>query len=106
MKRTLSLAIAATLTCSVCYAADQTASSDAGSEATRFKGDVKKIEQQFEEKKKKAPEIELPKEEEKAPPEEKVSFTLTELTITGGTVFKNEDLKSLYESYIGKPVTL
>ena len=89
------------------YAAQQPPQgSSPGSEATRFESDVKKIEQRFEEKKKKAPEIQLPKEEEKASAEEKVSFTLKGLTITGSTIFKEEDFKPIYGSYIDKPVTM
>lgn len=76
-----------------------------GAEATRFKSDMKNIKQRFEEKKKKAPEIELPKEKE-AGPEAKVSFTLNGLTVTGSTVFKPEELEPIYQSYIGKAVTM
>ncbi|OGW93399.1 MAG: hypothetical protein A3G36_00620 [Omnitrophica bacterium RIFCSPLOWO2_12_FULL_45_13] len=87
------------------YAAEPPEGSSPGSEAVRFQGDVKKIESRFEEKKKKAPEIELPKEEAPSA-EDKISFTLAQLTVTGSTIFKPEDFKSIYESYIGKAVTM
>jgi len=78
--------------------------SQPGAEASRFEAEVQRQKKRVEQKKPKPPEIEVP-EEKPAPEEGQISFTLKEVIITGSTLFKPEDLKPLYEEYVGKKVS-
>jgi hemolysin activation/secretion protein len=77
-----------------------------GAQAERYRKGVKEQKLKLEEKEVKAPQIEIEKEEKMKPPIAKgLSLTLKELTITGVTVFKPEELRPLYESTLNKQIT-
>ncbi|MDD5085081.1 MAG: ShlB/FhaC/HecB family hemolysin secretion/activation protein [Candidatus Omnitrophica bacterium] len=78
---------------------------DTSAQAQRFETEVEQKKRAIERKKPKAPEIEV--EEPTAPPsaEETIVFTLSDITVTDCTVFKPEELRPLYESYLGKQVS-
>jgi hemolysin activation/secretion protein len=69
-----------------------------------------RIEQRFQEplKPKSQPEIKVPEKVEQIPPEqaEKIRFNLTSIQLDGNTVFDTTSLYPLWESLLGKEVTL
>ncbi|MDD5449970.1 MAG: ShlB/FhaC/HecB family hemolysin secretion/activation protein [Candidatus Omnitrophica bacterium] len=71
-----------------------------GAQASRYQDDERE-KKALEKKELKAPEIEVQKPEEK---KEKggPSFVLKEVVITGATIFTQEELKPVYEPYLGK----
>ena len=77
---------------------------EAGAQAERFREMTERERKKVEEKKTKAPKIEVQKEAER-PPVTGPSFVLKEIRVTGSTIFTSQDLKPTYESYIGKSVT-
>jgi len=74
-----------------------------GAEAGRYQSEVERENKKFKQKKIKAPEIKIEKEEEK-PEAEGLSFVLKEVRITGVTIFEPEDLRFTYEAYLNKSV--
>ena len=76
---------------------------EAGAQAERFREMTERERKKVEEKKIKAPKIEFQKEAEK-PAVTGSSFVLKEIRVTGATLFTPQDLKPVYESYIGKLV--
>lgn len=76
-----------------------------GAEASRYQLEVKQEKEKFEQKKVKAPKIEIEKEVEEPKAEAGPSFILKDVQITGVTVFKPEDLRFAYETYLNKSVT-
>jgi len=75
-----------------------------GAQASRFQSDAELAKSRVEKKAVKKPQISM--EGEKAKPEAEAgpSFTLKDIVITGSTVFKPEELKSVYGPYLGKEV--
>jgi len=78
--------------------------SQPGAEASRFQSESKKKEAALE-KKAKTPEIKVEEEKPSQPAEKGPAFRLNGIKITGITVFTQEELKPLYQSYIDKEVT-
>ena len=75
-----------------------------GAQAERYKYDVEKEKERLEYKKPKKPEIEIEKEKIK-PAKEGPSFILKEVKITGSTVFKEQELRKIYQPYLDKEVS-
>lgn len=78
---------------------------DAGSQDKRFRDEAMEVQLRSAMKREKPPPIEIEKKE--APPSagEGVSFVLTEIKITGATLFSPEDLRPIYQPYLQKQVT-
>jgi hemolysin activation/secretion protein len=76
-----------------------------GAQGSRFRAESEQEKKRLEEKKIQAPRIEI--EQEKAEPAagEGPSFLLKKVNITGVTIFKPEDFRSVYQAYIGKSIT-
>ena len=75
-----------------------------GAQAERFKREAEEKKKELEPKKEKAPEMKV-EEAVKKPVPEGPSFTLSEILVTGVTLFAKEELRSIYQPYIGKKVT-
>jgi len=89
---------------SYALAADPQPGQEPGAQAERYKYDVEKEKKRLEYKKPKAPKIEI--EKEKAEPAKGgVAFVLKEVKVTGATVFKPQDFREIYESYLNEKVT-
>ena len=88
---------------SLSFAQNIPAGQEPGAEAERFRKEAEQKKASLQ-KKAKAPQVQV---EEKAAPlvPEGVSFVLKDIKITGTTLFKPEDFRSAYASYIGKTVT-
>ena len=90
--------------CSHAWAADLPPGQEPGAQAERYKYGVDKEKKKLEYKKPKAPEIKI--EKEKAEPAKGgASFVLKEVKVTGATIFKPQDFRQIYESYLNKKVT-
>jgi len=90
-------------TCRVSLAQHVPKGDEAGAASARFDSDVRKAEKAVSQKRK-APELEV--KEEKAPPVPAgPAFLVSDIKITGNTIFKTEELASLYKGYLGKEVT-
>lgn len=83
----------------------QSPGQEPGAQAERFRKETESKQMMLERKRPKIPVIQVEEGEEPALPEGAVSFNLKEVKITGATVFGPEDLKTLYEPYLGKTVT-
>ena len=59
-----------------------------------------------ERKKAKPPKVEVEEKPLEVPKAEGIAFTLTGIKITGTTLFKLEDFRPIYESYLQKKVTM
>ena len=86
------------------FAADVPPGQDPGVQAERYKYDVDKEKQRLEHKTPKALDIKIEKEKG-APVEGGVSFELKEIKVTGFTIFKQQDFREIYESYLNRKVT-
>ncbi len=75
----------------------------AGAQAERFKQKTEE-EQKAVQKKVEKPQIEI-KEKEEKPQAPLLKFTLKEIKITGVTIFKAQDFKPLYQSYLNQEVS-
>lgn len=75
-----------------------------GAQAERFRKESEQKKEGLEKKPVKAPEIEVQKEPEK-PMAEGISFVLKEVKITGATIFKPADFRSIYQPYLDKKIT-
>lgn len=76
-----------------------------GAQAERMQKESVAKKQALEKKKVKPVEIEVPEEKEKIPQEKKVSFTLTQVNITGATVFTLTQIEPLYKPYLNHEIT-
>ena len=88
---------------SYALAADPPSGQDAGAQAERYKYDLQKEKERLEYKMPKSPEIKIEQEKSK-PAAEGPSFVLKEVKVTGSTVFKPQDFKLAYQSYLNKKV--
>jgi hemolysin activation/secretion protein len=78
---------------------------DAGSQAKRFRDESADVELRATRKREKAQKVEVPEQKEQPLPSDAVSFVLTDIKITGATLFKSEDLQSIYQPYLQKKVS-
>ena len=104
MKRILITLIACLVLGHQAYAQNVPPGDDAGADATRFQREVELKQKALEKKKPEPPKIEI-EEPKKKPAVKGLSFVLTDLKITGTTVFKPEDFKPLYQAYVGKKIS-
>jgi len=74
-----------------------------GTQAERYKEDVKRERQQLEHKERKRPEIKV-EEEKPGFPATGPSFILKEVKVTGSTVFKLQDFQPIYQSHLNRKV--
>jgi hemolysin activation/secretion protein len=76
---------------------------DAGSQASRFKAESEREMKELQEEKIKKSEIELPKEKEPIKKEGPTSL-LKDVSVTGATVFRAEEFRSIYEPYLDNEI--
>lgn len=74
-------------------------------QASRFQSEAEMAKARVERKELKKPQIDIKEEESKPEPEAGPAFALKDVLITGSSVFKQDDLRDTYGSYIGKEVT-
>ena len=79
---------------------------DAGSQAKRFRDESQNIELRAKKKRGKAPKVEVEGSKAQPPEEAGISFVLTDINVTGATLFKPEDFRPIFQSYLQKKVTL
>ncbi len=79
---------------------------DGGAQAVRFRAEAEAMKARAERKKAKPPKVEVQEGKVEAPKAEGISFTLTDVKITGTTLFKPEDFRTLYQSFLQKKVTM
>jgi len=82
------------------------AGQDAGAQAERFRAEAAAMKARAERKKAKPPKVEVEEKPLEVPKAEGIAFTLTGIKITGTTLFKLEDFRPIYESYLQKKVTM
>ncbi|MDO8525007.1 MAG: ShlB/FhaC/HecB family hemolysin secretion/activation protein [Candidatus Omnitrophota bacterium] len=73
--------------------------------ANRFQGEAERRKTALQSKSVQPPQVELEEPAASAPRVSDVSFVLKDVRITGSTIFKPQDLRALYQGYIGKEVT-
>jgi hemolysin activation/secretion protein len=96
--------IVSSLLVGTCFAQNTPSSQNIGAQSTRFQEKTEQEKKEFDQRKAKPPEIEIPKEKLAQPAPEAISFTLKEIKITGSTVFTQAELLPLYQSYLGTQV--
>ena len=74
------------------------------SQAERYRKSAEEQKQKLEQKKIKPPEVEIPQEKEKPQPAKEVSFLLKEVTVTGVTLFSQQEIFALYSPYLNTTV--
>jgi len=89
----------------VSFAQNIPSGSEPGAQSSRYQKELETEQDVFQKKKIKPPKIEIEKEPVKPKAEEKVSFILKEVKISGSTVFTDQDFIPLYQSYLNKKVT-
>ena len=80
-------------------------SNDPGAQASRFKSEAERSRAKVEKKELKKPQIDIETEKGKPEAEAGPAFMLKDVFVTGSSIFKPEDLKKIYEPYIGKEET-
>jgi hemolysin activation/secretion protein len=79
---------------------------DAGSQDKRFLDKSAEVQLRATRKREKPPAIEIEEKKVPALPKSEATFVLTDVKITGVTLFEPEDLRPLYQPYLQKKITL
>lgn len=79
---------------------------DAGSQAKRFRDEAEAMQFRATRKKEKPAKVEVAEQKTELPAGPEISFVLTDIKVTGTTLFKPEDFRPIYEPYLQTKVTL
>jgi len=85
--------------------ANPSSGEESGPQISRFKSESEVKEKQLRKKDIKRPQIEIPKAEKRSVPSKALSFLLKDIYVSGATVFKPEEFRSLYQAYLGREVS-